>query len=34
VVRELLEHQQNQLADDASLLLLEWRSGSEDDLLV
>lgn len=34
VVRELLEHQQNQLADDASLLLLEWRSGSEDNLLV
>jgi serine phosphatase RsbU (regulator of sigma subunit) len=34
VVRELLEHQQDQLADDASLLLLEWRSGSEQDLLV
>lgn len=33
VVRELLEHQQDQLSDDASLLLLEWRSGSEEDLL-
>jgi serine phosphatase RsbU (regulator of sigma subunit) len=33
IVRELLEHQQNQLADDASMLLLEWRSGNEVDLL-
>ncbi|GAC1443032.1 MAG: PP2C family protein-serine/threonine phosphatase [Mycobacteriales bacterium] len=33
VVRELLEHQQDQLSDDASLLLLEWRSGSEQDML-
>jgi len=33
VVRELLEHQQDQLSDDASLLLLEWRSGSERDML-
>jgi len=33
VVREILEHQQDQLSDDASLLLLEWRSGSEQDLL-
>ena len=33
VVRELLDHQQNQLSDDASLLLLEWRSGNEGDLL-
>ncbi|MDX6198854.1 MAG: hypothetical protein QOJ79_2005 [Actinomycetota bacterium] len=33
VVRELLEHQQGQLTDDASLLLLEWRSGSEGDLV-
>jgi serine phosphatase RsbU (regulator of sigma subunit) len=33
VVRELLEHQQDQLADDASLLLLDWRSGSEQDML-
>jgi len=32
VVRELLEHQQDQLSDDASLLLLEWRSGSEEGL--
>lgn len=32
VVRELLEHQQDQLADDATLLLLEWRSGNEEDL--
>lgn len=33
VVRELLQHQQNQLSDDASLLLLEWRSDNEDPLL-
>lgn len=33
VVQELLEHQQDQLSDDASLLLLEWRSGSESDLV-
>jgi hypothetical protein len=33
VVQELLEHQQDQLTDDASLLLLEWRSGSESDLV-
>ncbi len=33
VVRALLEHQQGQLSDDASLLLLEWRSGNEDKLL-
>lgn len=32
VVRELLDHQQDQLSDDASLLLLEWRSGSEQDM--
>ena len=33
VVQELLEHQQDQLTDDASLLLLEWRSGSESELV-
>ena len=33
VVRSLLSHQQGQLSDDASLLLLEWRSGSEQALL-
>lgn len=27
VVRELLDHHQDQLSDDASLLLLEWRRG-------
>jgi len=32
VVRELLEHHQDQLSDDASLLLLEWRSGNEEAL--
>lgn len=32
VVRELLEHQQDQLSDDATLLLLEWRSSGADDL--
>ena len=33
VVRELLDHQQDQLSDDASLLLLEWRSDEEPALL-
>jgi hypothetical protein len=33
VVRELLDHQQDQLSDDASLLLLEWRSDDEPVLL-
>ncbi len=33
VVRALLAHQQGQLTDDATLLLLEWRSGSEHALL-
>jgi serine phosphatase RsbU (regulator of sigma subunit) len=34
VVRELLEHQQDQLADDATLLLVEWRSTGADGLRV
>lgn len=34
LVRELLEHQSDQLADDATLLLLEWRTGSDDATLV
>ena len=33
VVRALLAHQQGQLTDDATLLLLEWRSGNEHALL-
>ena len=33
VVRELLKHQQGQLSDDATMLLLEWRSGNEQALL-
>lgn len=33
VVRALLIHQQGQLTDDATLLLLEWRSGNESALL-
>ena len=33
VVRALLTHQQDQLTDDATLLLLEWRSGNEHALL-
>ena len=32
VVRELLDHHQDQLSDDASLLMLEWRSGNEQAL--
>jgi Stage II sporulation protein E (SpoIIE) len=33
VVHALLEHQQNQLTDDATLLLVEWRGGSQHQLL-
>ena len=33
VVRALLAHQQGQLTDDATMLLLEWRSGNEQALL-
>ncbi len=33
VVHALLAHQQGQLTDDATLLLLEWRSGNEQALL-
>ncbi len=33
VVRALLAHQQGQLSDDATLLLLEWRSGNEQTLI-
>jgi hypothetical protein len=30
VVRNLLHHQEGQLSDDASLVLIEWRSGNEE----
>ncbi len=33
VVRSLLEHQQGQLDDDATMLLAEWRSGDEVNLV-
>jgi hypothetical protein len=33
VVQALLAHQQGQLSDDATMLLLEWRSGNEQALL-
>jgi len=33
VVRALLTHQQGQLSDDATMLLLEWHSGNEQALL-
>ena len=33
VIQELFEHQQGPLIDDASLLLLEWNSGNERDML-
>ncbi len=33
VVRALLAHQQGHLSDDATLLLLEWRSGNEHALI-
>jgi serine phosphatase RsbU (regulator of sigma subunit) len=32
IVRALLVHQQGQLSDDATMLLLEWRSGKEEAL--
>jgi hypothetical protein len=32
VVRALLDHQQVQLTDDATLLLLEWRNSNTDAL--
>ena len=34
VVRALLEHQQGQLDDDATLLLAEWRTGGEQNLIL
>jgi serine phosphatase RsbU (regulator of sigma subunit) len=33
MIRSLLEHQQGRLDDDATMLLLEWRSGKEQALL-
>lgn len=33
LVRSLLEHQQGPLSDDATLLLVEWRSGNERALI-
>jgi serine phosphatase RsbU (regulator of sigma subunit) len=33
LVRALLEHQQGPLSDDATMLLIEWRSGNERALL-
>jgi serine phosphatase RsbU (regulator of sigma subunit) len=33
LVRSLLEHQQGPLVDDATLLLVEWRSGNEQAIL-
>jgi hypothetical protein len=33
VVRALLEHQEGQLDDDATMLLVEWRSGTQGRLL-
>ena len=32
-VRALLDHQQGQLTDDATLLLLEWRNSNTDALI-
>ena len=34
VVRALLTHQQGQLSDDATMLLLEWRSSNEQALQI
>jgi phosphoserine phosphatase RsbU/P len=33
LVRSLLDHQQGPLSDDATMLLVEWRSGNERTLL-
>ena len=33
VVRSLLDHQQGQLADDATMVLIEWRPGTAEKLL-
>jgi hypothetical protein len=33
VIRSLLAHQQGQLADDATMLLAEWRTGRHTNLL-
>jgi serine phosphatase RsbU (regulator of sigma subunit) len=32
LIHALLDHQQGQLADDATLLLLEWRNNNTDAL--
>lgn len=33
IIRALLEHQQAQLSDDATLMFIEWRPGGPDDML-
>jgi serine phosphatase RsbU (regulator of sigma subunit) len=33
IVRDLLAHQQGELRDDATMLLVEWRTGTEEALL-
>ncbi len=33
LIRSLLEHQQGQLKDDATMLLVEWRTGNEEAML-
>lgn len=33
LIRSLLEHQQGQLKDDATMLLIEWRTGNEKAIL-
>lgn len=33
LIRSLLEHQQGQLKDDATMLLVEWRTGNEEAIL-
>jgi serine phosphatase RsbU (regulator of sigma subunit) len=33
LIRSLLEHQQGQLKDDATMLLVEWRTGNEQAIL-
>jgi serine phosphatase RsbU (regulator of sigma subunit) len=34
LMRSVMDHQAGQLQDDASIVVLEWRSGREDLLLV
>ena len=34
LMRSVMEHQAGQLQDDASIVVLEWRTGREEQLLI